>query len=58
MKLPYKVKEEEIEYIRKVKKAFRIVHIFISSDEEEDATVIRKRFKEWRKQIHQFKEIE
>ena len=57
MKLPYKAKEEEIEYIRKVKKAFRSVHIFISSDEE-DAAIIRKRFKEWRKQLHQSKEME
>lgn len=58
LKLPYKANEEEIEYIRKVKKAFRSVHIFISSDEEEDAAIIRKRFKEWRKQIHQSKETE
>jgi len=58
LKLPYKANEEEIEYIRKVKKAFQSVHIFISSDEEEDAAIIRKRFKEWRKQIHKFKEME
>ncbi len=58
LKLPYKAKEEETEYIRKVKKAFQSVHIFIFSDEEEDAAVIRKRFKEWRKQIYQSKEME
>lgn len=58
LKLPYKANEEEIEYIRKVKKAFRSVHIFIASDEEEDAAIIRKRFKEWRKQTHKFKEME
>ncbi len=57
LKLPYKAKEEETEYIRKVKKAFQSVHIFIFSDEE-DAAVIRKRFKEWRKQIYQSKEME
>ena len=58
LKLPYKAKEEDIEYIRKIKRAFQSVHIFISSDEEEDAAVIRKWFKEWRKQIHQSKEME
>lgn len=55
LKLPYKANEEEIEYIRKVKKAFRSVHIFISSDEQEDLNLIRTRFKEWRKQIYQSK---
>ena len=58
LKLPCKAKEEDIEYIRKIKRAFQSVHIFISSDEEEDAAVIRKWFKEWRKQIHQSKEME
>jgi len=58
LKLPYKANEEEIEYIRKVKKVFRSVHIFISSDEQEDLNLIRTRFKEWRKQIYQSKETE
>ncbi|MCM1228292.1 MAG: zinc-ribbon domain-containing protein [Clostridium sp.] len=58
LKLPYKAKEEEIEYIRKVKKVFKSVHIFISSDEQEDAAIIRKRFEEWRKQIYRSNETE
>lgn len=49
LKLPYKAKETEIEYIRKIKQAFRSVHIFISTNEEEDTAYIRKCFTEWRK---------
>ena len=58
LKLPYRANEGEIEYIRKIKKAFKSVHIFIFSDEQEDAAIIRKRFEEWRKQIYQSKEME
>lgn len=58
LKLPYKANEGEIEYIRKIKKAYQSVHIFIASDDEKDAAIIRKRFKEWRKQIYQSKEME
>lgn len=57
LKLPYKANEGEIEYIRKIKKAYQSVHIFIASDDEKDAAIIRKRFKEWRKQIYQSKEM-
>ena len=57
LKLPYKENEEEIEYIRKIKKAYQSVHIFIASDDEKDAAIIRKRFQEWRKQIYQSKEM-
>ena len=57
LKLPYKADEGEIEYIRKIKKAYQSVHIFIASDDEKDAAIIRKRFKEWRKQIYQSKEM-
>jgi len=58
LKLPYKANEGEIEYIRKIKKAYQSVHIFIASDDEKDAAIIRKRFQEWRKQIYQSKERE
>lgn len=58
LKLPYKANEGEIEYIRKIKKAYQSVHIFIASDDERDTAIIRKRFKEWRKQIYQSKEME
>lgn len=58
LKLPYKANEGEIQYIRKIKKAYRSVHIFIASDDEKDTAIIRKRFKEWRKQIYQSKEME
>ncbi len=58
LKLPYKANEGEIEYIRKVKKAYQSVHIFIASDDEKDAAIIRKRFQEWRKQIYQSTEVE
>lgn len=58
LKLPYKANEGEIEYIRKVKKAYQSIHIFIASDDEKDAAIIRKRFQEWRKQIYQSKEME
>ena len=58
LKLPYKTNEGEIEYIRKIKKAYQSVHIFIASDDEKDAAIIRKRFQEWRKQIYQSTEVE
>ena len=58
LKLPYKANEGEIEYIRKIKRAYQSVHIFIASDDEKDAAIIRKRFQEWRKQIYQSTEVE
>lgn len=58
LKLPYKANEGEIEYIRKIKKAYQSVHIFIASDDEKDAAIIRKRFQELRKQIYQSTEVE
>ena len=58
LKLPYKANEGETEYIRKIKKAYQSVHIFIASDDEKDAAIIRKRFQKWRKQIYQSKEME
>lgn len=47
LKLPYKANEREIEYIRKIKKSYQSVHIFIVSDDENDAAIIRKWFKKW-----------
>lgn len=52
LKLPYKANEGEIEYLRKIKKAYQSVHIFIASDDEKDAAIIKKRFKEWRNPIY------
>ena len=49
--VPYKENGDEAEYARKIKKAFQGVHIFLSSDAEEDVSFIRRRFFEWRKQI-------
>ena len=45
---PYKKKETETEYALKLKQTLRNVHIFISSDVDEDVAFIRKRFYEWR----------
>lgn len=58
LKLPYNADEGEIEYIRKIKKTYQSVHIFIASDDEKDTAIIRKRFQEWRKQIYQSKGME
>lgn len=49
IKLPYKTRETEAEYALKLKQTLRNVHIFISSDVDEDVAFIRKRFYEWRK---------
>lgn len=48
--VPYKENGDEAEYARKIKKVFQCVHIFISSDTEEDVAFIRQRFFEWRRQ--------
>lgn len=48
LKIPYKQDEDETEVIQKMKMAFRRIHIRITSDVEEDAAFIRKRFFEWR----------
>ena len=45
----WKANEDEIEYATRVKDAFRRVHIFITSNTEEDVEYIRHRFTEWRK---------
>ena len=48
IKLPMKPNEAEPEYAQRIKAAFQSVHIFISSDAEEDVKIIRKIFKNWR----------
>ena len=48
IKLPMKSNEAEPEYAQRIKAAFQSVHIFISSDAEEDVKIIRKIFKNWR----------
>ena len=48
IKLPMKPNEVEPEYAQRIKAAFQSVHIFISSDTEEDVKIIKKIFKNWR----------
>ena len=48
IKLPLKPNEPETDYAQRIKAAFQSVHIFISSDTEEDVKIIRKIFKNWR----------
>lgn len=56
MKIPYKIGSGEADYAKKIKRAFRSVHIFITSDECEDTEFIRERFFEWRRKQSQSKE--
>ena len=42
-------KYNEIEFAYKIKRMFQSVHIFISSDVEEDVMAIREHFYKWRK---------
>ena len=51
MIVPYKKNSDEAEYADKIKRVFQNIHIFISSDTDEDVAFIRQRFFEWRKQI-------
>ena len=53
LKVPYKVGDDEAEFAGKIKKAFRSIHIFITSDETKDTEFIRKRFFEWRRKQNQ-----
>lgn len=39
---------DEISLLEKIKQAFRSVHIYINSDTEKDAEIIRQRFYDWR----------
>ena len=50
IKIPYALKDSETDFAVKVKKAFRSLHIFITSNEDEDIAFIRQRFFEWRKE--------
>lgn len=56
LNIPYKVGSGEADYAEKIKRAFRSVHIFITSDECEDTEFIRERFFEWRRKQYQSKE--
>ena len=49
IKIPYTLGNSEIDFVMKIKKAFRSLHIFITSNEDEDTAFIRQRFFEWRK---------
>lgn len=48
IKMPMNKNESEADYAERVKGAFRSVHIFISSDTDEDVEIIRKKLTEWR----------
>ena len=50
IKIPYTLGNSEIDFAMKIKKAFRSLHIFITSNEDEDTAFIRQRFFEWRKE--------
>ena len=46
IKLP--MKSTELDYADSLKRAFQNVHIFISSDTEEDVEIIKNTFERWR----------
>lgn len=48
IKLPMKSNETESAYAQRIKAAFQSVHIFITSDTEEDVRTIRNVFENWR----------
>ena len=48
IKLPMKTNETESSYLQRIKAAFQSVHIFTTSDTEEDVRTIRKIFENWR----------
>ena len=48
IRLPIKENETETEYAQRIKAAFQRVHIFISSDTEEDCRIIKRIFENWR----------
>ena len=48
IKLPMKSNETESSYLQRIKAAFQSVHIFITSDTEEDVRTIRNVFENWR----------
>ncbi len=44
IKIPYTLGSGEVDFAVKIKKAFRSLHIFITSNEDEDTAFIRQRF--------------
>ena len=48
IRLPIKEYETETEYAQRIKAAFQSVHIFISSNTEEDCRIIKRIFENWR----------
>lgn len=48
IKLPMKSNETESAYAQRIKAAFQSVHIFITSDTEEDVGTIRNVYENWR----------
>ncbi len=46
--VPHQKGASEIEYARKIKAEFQTVHVYLSSDEEEDIELIHRKFWEWR----------
>ena len=55
IKLP--MKGTELDYANNLKKAFQSVHIFISSDTEEDVEIIKNTFERWRDSQYSLDEI-
>lgn len=49
VKIIYRTNDNEIEFAYKIKRLFQSIHIFISSDVEEDVMAIREHFYKWRK---------
>ena len=48
IKVPFKSTETDEDYAAKMKSAFCKIHIFISSDTEQDVKLIRQSYKKWR----------
>lgn len=48
IKLSMKINETEIAYAQRIKATFQSVHIFITSDTEEDVRTIRNVYENWR----------
>lgn len=50
VKIPFEMGLGESKYAHQIKKTFQNLHIYISSDENEDVDFIRKSFFEWKRQ--------
>lgn len=57
IKVPDTLESKEADFAARIKKAFRNIHIFITSKEDEDIAFIRQRFFEWRMKQHQSEEV-